>query len=74
VHGESFGRHVPLWIEMPMKGLAGRHAVDDLDTADLDQPIAPQRVEAGGFGIQDDLAHECGTWKSLRIRVAASAF
>ena len=42
---------------MPVKDLAGRHAVEDLDTADLDQPVAAQRVEAGGFGVENDFAH-----------------
>ena len=57
VHRERFGRHVALWIEVAVKGLAGRHAVENLDAADLDQPVAPQRVEAGGFGIENDFAH-----------------
>src|ERR1700746_1749689 len=42
---------------MPMKDLAGRHAVENLDTADFDQPVAAQRVEASGFGIENDFAH-----------------
>src|SRR3984957_1479274 len=44
-------------MEMPMKRLAGRHAVEDLDTADFNQPVAAQRVEAGGFGVENDFAH-----------------
>jgi hypothetical protein len=36
---------------MPVKGLSGRHPVKYLDAADFHEPIAPQRVEAGGFGI-----------------------
>jgi hypothetical protein len=39
VHGEGFGRHVALGIDMAVKGLAGRHAVENLDAADFDQPI-----------------------------------
>src|SRR6201999_3751054 len=38
-------------------GLPGRHAVVDLDAADLDQPIAAQGIEAGGFSIENDFAH-----------------
>jgi hypothetical protein len=41
-----------------MKCLAGRHAIEDLDAADFDQPIAAQGIEAGGFGIENDFAHE----------------
>jgi hypothetical protein len=40
-----------------MIGLAGRHVIEHLDAADLDQPIAAQRVKAGGFGIKNDFAH-----------------
>ena len=58
MHGEGFRRHVAFGIEMPMKGLPGRHAVENLDTADFNQPVAAQRVEAGGFGIENDFAHE----------------
>src|SRR6266704_2728539 len=58
MHRECFRRHVTLWIEMPVEGLARRHAIDDLDTADFNQPVAPQRVEARGFGIENDFAHE----------------
>jgi hypothetical protein len=43
---------------MPVKGLPRRHAIENLDTADFNQPVAPQRVEAGGFGIENDFAHE----------------
>jgi hypothetical protein len=57
MHGECFGRHVALGIDVAVKGLAGRHAVEDLDAADLDQPVAAQRIEAGGFGIENDFAH-----------------
>ena len=58
MHGECFSRHVALGIEMPMKGLAGRHPVENLDTADFNQPVAAQRVEARGFGIENDFAHQ----------------
>ena len=58
VHGESFRRHVAFRIDVDVKGLTGRHPVENLDTADFDQPIAAQRVEAGGFGIENDFAHQ----------------
>jgi len=57
MHGEGLGRHVALGIEVPVKGLPGRHAVENLDAADLDQPIAAQGIETGGFGIENDFAH-----------------
>ena len=59
VHGECFRRHVAFGIDVTMKCLSGRHAVEDFDATDFDQPIAAQRVEAGGFGIENDFAHDC---------------
>jgi hypothetical protein len=58
VHGEGFGRHLALGVEMAVKDLSRRHAIENLDAADFDQPIAAQGIEAGGFGIEDDFAHE----------------
>jgi hypothetical protein len=46
---------------MPMKDLTGRHAIENLDTADFNQPIAAQRVKAGGFSIENDFAHQLQT-------------
>ena len=43
---------------MPMKGLPRRHAIENLDTANFNKPIAPQRVEAGGFGVENNFAHQ----------------
>jgi hypothetical protein len=40
-----------------MKGLPGRHAVEDLDAADFNQPIAAQWIKAGGFSIENNFAH-----------------
>ena len=58
MHREGFRRHGPFGIEIAVKGLPGRHAVENLDAADFDQPIAAQRIKAGGFGIENDFAHE----------------
>ncbi len=58
VHGKRFRRHVALGIDVAVIGLPGRHAVVDLDAADFDQPVAAQRIEACGFGIENDFAHE----------------
>jgi hypothetical protein len=57
-----------------MEDLAGRHPVQDLDATDLDQPIAAQRIEAGGFGIEDDFTHRDLTESGLRIRGGGAAF
>src|SRR5262245_36935920 len=49
--------HVALGIDVGMKRGARRNAVDQLDAADLDNAVATERIEAGGFGIENDLAH-----------------
>ena len=57
VHLEGGLRHVAFRIEVAVERLAGRKAIDQLDAADLDQPIALDGIEAGGFGVEHDLAH-----------------
>src|SRR3954465_4384281 len=78
MHGKRFGRHVALGIDVAVKSLAGRHPVVDLDAADLDQAVAAQGIEAGGFGIENDFAHESlesrfSEPQSRRIRLAVAA-
>jgi hypothetical protein len=38
--------------------LARRHAVENLDAADFDQAIAAERIEASGFGVENDFTHD----------------
>ncbi len=45
--------------------------IHQLDGADLDDAVAGFRVEAGGFGIEDDFAHDEG--ESAGRRRAAQA-
>jgi hypothetical protein len=40
MHREGFRRHIALGVDVAVKCLPRRHAVEDLDAADLDQPIA----------------------------------
>ena len=40
VHPLGFLRHVALGVEMALEALAGRDVVDQLDGADLDDPVA----------------------------------
>ena len=53
----GFERHVALGIEISVEVAAGLDPVEDLDAADLDHAVAAGRVEAGGFGIEDDFPH-----------------
>ena len=39
-----------------MEVVAGRQVVEKLHRADLDDAVALGRVEAGGLGVEDDLA------------------
>src|SRR6266545_6935410 len=57
VHGKRFRWHVALGIDVAVKGLPRRHAVEYLDAADRDQAVAAQRIEASGFSIENDFAH-----------------
>jgi len=58
VHRKRFRRHAALGIEIGVKCLAGRYAVDQFDAADLDQTMALQGVETGRLRIKYNLAHE----------------
>ena len=51
--------HVALGIDVAVKLAARGDAVHELDAADLDQAVAALGVKAGGFGVEDDLAHAC---------------
>jgi hypothetical protein len=57
VHCHGLGIDLALRVDVPMEGLPGRHAIENLDTADLDQSIAPHGIEASGFSIKNDFAH-----------------
>ena len=59
--GQTYHVYINPERDMPAERLPRRHAVEYLDAADLDQAIAAQRVEACGFGIEDDFAHD-GRW------------
>ena len=58
VHVLRARRHDHFGIEVGVEGPAGGHRVDQLDAAHFDDAMAGQRIEAGGFGVEDDFAHE----------------
>ena len=58
VNRHRLGRHAALGIEIAMKSLARRYAVDQLDAADLDQAMALERIKPRRFGIEHDFAHD----------------
>jgi hypothetical protein len=44
-------------IHITMKMIAGQPAIDQFDTGYFDNAIAQAGVEAGGFGIENNLSH-----------------
>ena len=58
VNALGFRRHRPFRVDVDVKALAGGNVVDELDRADLDDAVAVQRFEAGGFGVENDLSHD----------------
>src|SRR5262249_15923996 len=57
VDRNGFGRHLPLRIEIAMKPLPGRNAIDELDAADFHHPMALKGIESRGLRIEYDFAH-----------------
>ena len=54
---ERFGRHGAFLVDVFVERLAGGHVVVKLDRADLDDPVAGERIKPGGFGIKNDFTH-----------------
>src|SRR5690606_34851254 len=48
---------LPVRVDVLVVGAACRAALDELDAADLDHSVAALPAQAGGLGVQDDLAH-----------------
>ena len=57
VDGGGLGRHVTLGIEIAMKALPARNAIDELDAADLHQSVPLEGIKPRRFGIEHDFAH-----------------
>jgi hypothetical protein len=56
MHVEGLIGHVAFGVQMTVPHPPRRDAVDQLDTADLDDPVAVERVEPRGLGVEDDFA------------------
>src|SRR5579863_1338161 len=57
VNLERLLRHVALRIEVTVKGLAGREAIDEFNAANFDQAIPLHGIKSSGLGVKNDLAH-----------------
>src|ERR1700733_14171771 len=73
VNREGFGRHAALGIEIDVKGLAGRDAIDQFDATDLDQTMVVQRIETGRFSIKNNFAHRNRTGSSAAVAYLAES-
>jgi hypothetical protein len=54
---DSLRRHLALGIDIAVECPSGRHMIEQLDAADLDDAMAARWIEPGGFGVENDLAH-----------------
>src|SRR5947209_728649 len=57
MHRFCLERHLPLGIEIAVKLPPRFDAIVDFDATDLDHPVAADRVQPGGLGVEDDLPH-----------------
>ena len=57
VHGHRALVNGALGIQIAMEGAAGHPPIHDLDAAYFNDSVTELGFEAGGFGIEDDLAH-----------------
>ena len=57
VHSLCFDGHEAFGIEVGLEASARRQMVDQLDTANLHNAVARGRIEAGGFGVENDFTH-----------------
>ena len=58
MHPLGFDRHIAFGIEIGLEGFAGGEMIDQFDTADFHDAVAVARLEARGFGIEDNLTHQ----------------
>jgi hypothetical protein len=57
VHRIGVLRHIALGIDVAMEDAAGRHVIDELDAADLDDAMPVIGIESRRLGVEHDLAH-----------------
>ena len=50
-------RHVALGVDVAMEDAPGRHVIDELDAADLDDAVAVGGIEPRRLSVENDLAH-----------------
>src|SRR5581483_3564800 len=77
VHREGLSGNLALRVDISVEALSGWDAVKQLDAAEFHHPITVERIEAGGFRIEDDFAHRClvltGPNHGRRLGIVATA-
>ncbi len=57
VHRERARIAVAFRVDVEVQVVAGEPAIHKLDAADFNDPVARAGIQAGGFGIEYELAH-----------------
>jgi hypothetical protein len=65
VHRQRRFVRLALGVDVAVEVIAGQLAVQDFDATVLDDAVAGARIQACGFGIEDDLAHAREDSKSV---------
>jgi hypothetical protein len=67
MHCKSLGRYIALGIDVGVERRSRRDSVQELDAPKLNDTVTLAGIEAGGFGIENDLAHEDFAAESLAL-------
>ena len=73
VDAERALRDRPSRVDVTVEGHPRLDVVDELDAADLDQPVPVLGIRTGGFGVEDDLT-EHGAVHSRRNEAVGQAW
>ena len=58
VHRQSTGVDIPFRVQVAVEMPVGQTPIEHLDTGDLDDAVSELVLQAGGFSIEKDLAHQ----------------
>ena len=73
VHRDRLLGDVALRVDIDVERAAGRHVVEELDGADLDDPVAGIGIEAGRLGVEHDFTHVLSLPSARASNVRTSA-
>src|SRR5690606_42021783 len=67
VHRQRFGVAIAIGVEVQMQVVARQCAVHHLDACDFNDAMTLGRIQARGFSIENDLAHDCNLPSSMML-------